>query len=537
MAAVAAHALELSMEAAENGTGGDHSSPAGTPRPSKFAPAEFRSASVSVIVLGASGDLAKKKTLPALYGLFLRGLLPAEAAVVGYARSDLSRADFHDRISPNLEKVDGSSDDSLAVFLGQCHYVSGQYDSSEDFAALHDELIRLEDEAGASESGEAHRLFYLALPPKVFASVSATFEPVAMSQRGWNRVVVEKPFGRDLASSNELVAALAETFTEDQQFRIDHYLGKEAALNMVVFRFANLTFQPLWNRNYISTVEITFKEPFGTEGRGGYFDEIGIVRDVMQNHLLQLLALTAMERPISLSAEDVRDEKVKVLRCIEPLTLDDILIGQYVANEETGKPGYTDDDGVPDDSRCATFATAAFNIRNERWDGVPFIIRCGKALNERKANIRIQLRDTPGQLFGDAARNELVFRIQPSEAIYLKVMAKKPGLGDELVQTELDLTYHSRFPCETIPDAYERLLYDVLRGDRSHFVRADELEAAWRIFDDVLHKLDDGAVEPLPYVYGSRGPDAADDFVAARGYVRSGDYSWQASSQQSPSKL
>ena len=521
--------LRIATDGMGSSDGGGGSVP-GTPVPSKFKPKAFASAAVSVVVLGGSGDLAKKKTLPALYGLFLRGLLPPDVVIMGYARSSIE--DYGERLTPYLEKVENSNPDSLALFLAQVHYTSGQYDSQEDFGVLHSNLVELEDAAGAGDSGEAHRVFYLALPPKVFATVSSAFSPVALSERGWNRVVVEKPFGRDLDSSNELGAALAECFDEDMMYRIDHYLGKSMALNMSVLRNANLVFAGahMWNRNVISSVTISFKEPFGTEGRAGYFDEIGIVRDVMQNHLLQMLALVAMERPVDLDAESIRDEKVKVLRSIKPITLDDILIGQYVGTEDGSKPGYKDEDDVPNESKTATFAIACFYINNERWAGVPFIIRCGKALNERKANIRIQMREVPGGLYGDAAPpNELVFRIQPDEAIYLKINAKKPGLSDEIVQTELDLSYKTRFNDADDPTAYERLLFDVLRGDRSHFVRSDELEAAWKIFDDVLHQLDNGELDPIPYVYGSRGPPAADDFVADRGYIHSAGYSWSAS--------
>lgn len=262
-------------------------------------------------------------------------------------------------------------------------------------------------------------------------------------------MIVEKPFGRDLESSAHLSAHLASLFREEQIYRIDHYLGKEMVQNLMILRFGNRLFGPTWNRESIASVLITFKEPFGTEGRGGYFDEFGIIRDVMQNHLLQMLCLTAMEKPASTHPNDIRDEKVKVLKCIPTLTLNDVVLGQYVGDPEgqgEAKEGYLDDPTVPKDSRTPTYASAALRINNERWDGVPFILRCGKALNERKAEVRIQYRDVPGDIFqGQAKRNELVIRVQPGEAIYVKMVTKTPGMSFDMEETELDLTYGARY--------------------------------------------------------------------------------------------
>jgi len=376
---------------------------------------DLETGSLSIIVLGASGDLAKKKTFPALYGLHCFNLMPRTAQIIGYARSPLSKKDLIERIKPACKNV-LDDEEHLNSFFDRCSYVHGPYDKEEGFITLQKHLEKLE-----SDFAENNRLFYLALPPSVFITAVSSFNSVCRSATGWNRVVIEKPFGRDLESSRELVRGLAQYLAEDEQYRIDHYLGKEMVQNLLVLRFANFAFQPLWSRSAVNSVTITFKEPFGTEGRGGYFDNIGIIRDVMQNHLLQVLSLVAMERPVSLSAEHVRDEKVKVLKCIPPLKMENLLIGQYVADEEGKHPSYTDDEGVPNDSRCATFAAAVFYIKNERWDGVPFILKCGKALNERKAEIRLQFNDVPGQLFDSAVRNELVIRIQPNESAYMKV--------------------------------------------------------------------------------------------------------------------
>jgi len=328
-----------------------------------------------------------------------------------------------------------------------------------------------------------------------------------------------------LESSTVLSREMGALFDEEQVYRIDHYLGKEMVQNLMVMRFANLVWEPLWNRHHIANITITFKEDIGTEGRGGYFDEFGIIRDVMQNHLLQILALVAMEPPVTLSAEDVRDEKVKVLRQCIPIAFDDMVTGQYGTDPTGTKAGYLDDAGVPKDSVTPTFAAAVIHIKNTRWNGVPFILKCGKALNERKAEIRIQFKANPSSIYGDAKRNELVLRVQPDEAVYMKFMAKVPGLSEEMTQTELDLTYKQRFDAR-LPDAYERLIYDVLRGDHNLFVRVDELEAAWKIFTPVLHHIEKQKVKPSVYQFGSRGPQAADDLSKRYGFERTEGYVW-----------
>lgn len=276
--------------------------------------------------------------------------------------------------------------------------------------------------------------------------------------RGWNRVIVEKPFGKDAASSKALSDHFASLFKEEQLYRIDHYLGKEMVQNLMTIRFGNRIFNPTWNRENISSVLISFKEPFGTQGRGGYFDEFGIIRDVMQNHLLQILSLVAMEKPVTCHPDDIRDEKVKVLKSIRALELDDCVLGQYVGNpdgKDDAKMGYLDDPTVPTGSKTPTFALAVLQIKNERWDGVPFILKCGKALNERKAEVRIQYRDVPGDIFGGRSkRNEMVIRVQPGEALYVKMMTKSPGITFDMEETELDLTYNQRYKVSVVDDEF-----------------------------------------------------------------------------------
>jgi glucose-6-phosphate 1-dehydrogenase len=291
-------------------------------------------------------------------------------------------------------------------------------------------------------------------------------------------------------------------------------------------------FQGIWDRNHISSVIITMKEDIGTYGRGGYFDDFGIIRDIMQNHLLQVLTLIAMERPVSTDSDAIRDEKVKCLKAIRPLTADDVITGQYVANHIDGKDeskyGYLDDETVPAGSKTPTFATAVFRINNERWDGVPFIMKCGKALNERKAEIRIQFKDVAGNIFSNTHRNELVIRVQPNESVYFKMNVKTPGMSFEIEQTDLDLTYNQRFEGIRLPEAYERLVLEVIRGSALHFVRTDELEEAWRVFTPLLHQIEAGEIEPIKYKFGSRGPVESDELVAKYGY-RYTPYSWAQS--------
>jgi glucose-6-phosphate 1-dehydrogenase len=469
---------------------------------------------VSIAVIGASGDLAKKKTFPSLFTLYSLGLLPKETTIFGYARTKMEHEEFHKHATQNFK----GDESKKKAFSSNLFYVAGSYSSAQDFALLDAQMTK--HEAGRA----ATRVFYFAIPPSIFVDVAKAVKASAMSQTGETRLIIEKPFGRDLESSNVLSTELSALFKEEQIYRIDHYLGKEMVQNLMLLRFANLAFEPLWNRNFIANVLITFKEDIGTEGRGGYFDSFGIIRDVMQNHLMQIFTLVAMEAPVTLNAEDVRDEKVKVLRATTPISTEDVVIGQYTGNVKN--KGYKDDAGVPKESVTPTFATAVLHINNSRWKGVPFILKCGKALNERKAEIRIQFHENAASLFPDAPRNELVMRVQPDEAIYFKLNSKVPGLGNNHVQTELDLTYKQRFDAR-LPDAYERLIYDVLRGDHNLFVRDDELEAAWKIYTPLLHHLEGNKVKPVEYEFGSRGPQESDVLASKYGFVRSADYKWE----------
>jgi len=482
-----------------------------------------REAGHTFVVMGASGDLARKKIYPTLWALFRDKLIPAGTVIFGYARSKLTIEEIRSKCSKTVVAKSGE-EQLLEDFWAANHYCAGSYDKQRDFELLGQEMA-------SHEKGPSNRLFYLALPPSVFKPVTTMLKAACMAPTGWTRVIVEKPFGKDSDSSADLSLHLQKLFSEDQLYRIDHYLGKEMVQNLISLRFSNMIFGPTWNRDSIASVTITFKEPFGTQGRGGYFDEFGIIRDVMQNHLLQIFCLAAMEKPVTTSPDDIRDEKVKVLKAVPELSLSDVVLGQYEGDpdhpDEDGRLGYLQDPTVPQGSTCPTFASAVLRINNERWDGVPFILKCGKALNERKAEVRIQYKDVPGDIFkGESVRNELVIRVQPNESVYCKVMTKSPGMSFSLQETELDLTYKSRYKDARLPEAYERLILDVFVGSQMHFVRSDELAEAWRIFTPLLHAIDREKPQPIKYRYGSRGPAEADEQAVKNNFIYTGRYKW-----------
>ena len=470
---------------------------------------------LTFVVVGASGDLARKKVLPALFALHCQGLLPAHFQVVGLARTAMDTRAFRERIAEHLTcryTPDVQCADRMDEFLARCFYVSGPYESSDSFLNVY---------AAAREQegpGDANRVFYMAIPPFLFMPVARAIGGAGFVQCGpsgaWSRVVIEKPFGRDRQSSDALVNEMAQVFTEEQTFRIDHYLGKEVIQNLLVLRFANQALARVWDNGSIGGVHIRWQEDIGIGSRGGYFDQYGIVRDVMQNHLLQMLALTAMEPPESLAARHVRDAKVRVLQSIAPVTYDALVLGQYEADAPNGvaHPAYRDEPSVPADSRTATFAAAVVHVAAPRWQDVPFLLSAGKGLGVRQTEIRIRFKRVTDHLFlkvlAPLPPNELVVRVQPGEAISLHILNKAPGLTMNLVETDLALHYESEFRA-LIPDAYESLLLDVLRGDKSLFIRADELAAAWDIFTPVLAEIDRRGEHPRRYPFGSEGPREA----------------------------
>ena len=466
---------------------------------------------LDIIVIGASGDLARKKIFPALFDLYTRKRLPGEFRIYGFARSVMSDDEFRARIGENLtcKYVPGHNcAEEQAEFVKRCSYVRGDYDSSDSFldlfAAMH---------ANDPAAGSGNRLFFLAVPPAVFLDIANALGGAGLVHCGsddpWTRVVVEKPFGRDRASSDMLVDELSMVFAEHHTYRIDHYLGKEAIQNLMVLRFGNTVLEPIWCSRYIESVHIDWSEDFGCEGRGGYFDEYGIIRDVMQNHLVQILALTAMERPSGNDATAVRDAKVALLRCVKPASTADTVLGQYSGSADGKRRGYREDPSVPDDSITPTYASTRLEIENDRWRGVPFYMTAGKALGRKVSQLRVVFKALPGNIFCSTGScpeaNELVVRIQPNEGIFLRLNSKVPGVDFRVEPRYLDMQYHEAFS-EIIPDAYERLLLDVIEGERGLFIRSDELEAAWDIFTPLLHEIDRMKVKPVSYAYGSGGP-------------------------------
>jgi glucose-6-phosphate 1-dehydrogenase len=487
---------------------------------------------IRIVVFGASGDLAKRKTYPALFGLFLHNYLYGDFQVIGYARSVLSRQEYYARMVPFFKKAFGEEceEKGREFFHQHCLFYHGQYDSSDEIE------LQLRPALGVGQQQPALRIFYLALPPTIFITVAKMIKDhlYETSTGILNRVVVEKPFGKDYESSQQLDANLKPLFDEHEIYRIDHYLGKEMVKNMVILRFANIFFEAIWSREHIASVQVIFKETLGVEGRGGYYDEYGVIRDVLQNHMLQMLSIVAMERPKSLSPDDVRDAKLEALKAMRTLTMQDIIIGQYGRSVDGTVPGYVEDETIPSGSITATYVMAVCYIDNDRWRGIPFILRTGKGLNEAKSEIRIQFHESSGgHMFNDNSnnngsdgghdfpRNELVMRVQPNEALYLKMVTKRPGLSSDPLVTDLDLTYKDRFEGVLIPDAYETLLLAILQGEQQNFVRSDELAEAWRIVTPVLHQIEAEHVRPIMYPGGSRGPKEADEWMERLGYKRS----------------
>ncbi len=478
----------------------------------------------AVVIFGATGDLTARKLIPALYNLAHEGQLPAGFAIVGFGRRPKSDAEFraelrqavagHARFQPINEAVW----EALAQGI---YYHRGEYAKPADFAALATLLERVDRERGTA----GRRLFYMATPPGQFAEIVGSVGAAKLNGPG-NRFIIEKPFGRDLATARELNRTLTQVFAEPQIYRIDHYLGKETVQNILVLRFANEIFEHLWNQKYVDHVQITVAETLGVEGRGGYYDQSGALRDMVQNHMMQLLALVAMEPPTSLEAEVIRDEKVKVLRAIRPIAPAEVtkfaVRGQYAAGSLAGQvvPGYLTEKDVPPNSRTETYVALKLFIDNWRWAGVPFYLRHGKRLPKRAAEIAVQFKAPPAVLFAaessaPLATNVLVIRIQPDEGISIRMNAKVPGTALNIQPVKMDFRYGGSFGARS-PDAYERLLYDAILGDSTLFIRGDEAERSWQIMDAVLEGWQTSPV-PFPYEAGTWGPPEADAFIRADG--------------------
>lgn len=481
----------------------------------------------TLVILGVTGDLARRKLVPSLYRLYAQGLLPAGSAVMGVARRDWDRDAFRGMIREALDRFLGApiQEPMWEGFADTLHFCAGDLADEEAYRHLEEALVRVDVERAHT----GNRLFYLAVPPSTYPEVIAGLGRhglAGLRGSGWTRIVVEKPFGRDLESARSLNLALAEWFHEDQVFRIDHYLGKETVQNILVFRLVNAIFEPLWNSRYVDHVQITVAEELGIEQRASYYEEAGAMRDMIQNHALQLLALVAMEPPISFAAGPVRDEKVKVLMALRPLRgreVDDAVVrGQYTAGLSHGEavPGYREEEGVSADSTKETYVALRVFVDSWRWAGVPFYLRTGKRLPKRATEIAIQFKRPPLPLFGEEVAGEteanvLAMHIQPDEGITLKFGSKVPGSTVHVHSVNMDFRYGSSFGGAT-SDAYERLLLDSLLGDSTLFTRADGVEAAWAFVDGILERWTDPDASPArPYEAGSWGPEEAEGLVDA----------------------
>lgn len=475
----------------------------------------------TILIFGATGDLAARKLIPAVYNLWRTKFLPGNTTVVGVSRRALSDNDYREAMCDALVKharsVDGAKPQCDAFLSGLYYHALNFGDDGADFGALEERLQSLESERGLT----GHRVYYLSVAPEFFEPLVDNLGRAGMLEEGNGdgasrnrRVVVEKPFGEDLASARALNASMGKVLHEQQIYRIDHYLGKETVQNINAFRFGNSIFEPIFNRKYVDHVQITVAESVGMEGRrGAFYDGVGALRDVVQNHALQLLCHVAMEPPVAFRAREVRDEKVKVLQAVEVPVQDDpadwVVRGQYA--EGGGEPGYLSEEGVANSSQTETFVALRLMVNNWRWAGVPFLLRTGKRLKARVTEIAVQFRRPPTHFFREMntdapEANTLVFRIQPDEAITLTFGAKPPGMRFEVKPVSMGFNY-GHF-AKDMPDAYERLLLDALRGEPTLFMRSDEIEQAWRICDEVREKWGDGN-EPDLYRPGSWGPSAA----------------------------
>lgn len=465
----------------------------------------------TIVIFGASGDLTRRKLIPALFHLYRKRHLPAGTRIVGFARRTISDDEFKSEMRDGVETLAGGVKDEAAWarFAQSLHYVKGDLEHGDDYR-------KLEQYLNSTDPPERARLYYLAIAPELYPSAVAYLGVAGMADQKFGRrsIIIEKPFGRDLATARNLNAAVHAVFDESQVYRIDHYLGKETAQNILYFRFANTIFEPVWNRRYIDHVQITVAETVDIGRRAGYYDKAGVVRDMFQNHLLQLLCLIAMEPPASFQADMLRNEKVKLLSAIRPVELTDTVRGQY--------RGYREHDGVARESQTPTFAAIKLHIDNWRWKNVAFYLRSGKALRERASEIDVHFQSPPHVMFNlpegkTLSPNVLTVRIQPDEGIRLQFEAKLPGSAQETRSVAMDFDYDAAFPGGTLPEAYERLLLDALRGDASLFMRSDEIETAWRIIDPLLTGWESADAPPLCfYEPGTWGPREAEELLARR---------------------
>lgn len=467
-----------------------------------------------LVIFGATGDLAHRKILPSLYRRLSVHQVPAGSRIIGAARAKMSQAEFRGSIRDSLVEFIGEEKLDKAVleeFLASLDYVPIDATGEQGWDKLAQTL---------GEKPDHVRAFYLSVAPSLFAEISDRLARAGIATPT-SRIVVEKPLGHDLASAKALNAQLSRNFDEHQIYRIDHYLGKETVQNLMAIRFANALFEPLWNAHYVDHVQITVAESIGVAGRGAYYDKSGAMRDMVQNHMMQLLCLTAMEPPSKFEPDAVRDEKLKVIRALDPLTLGDTVRGQYRASAQDG--GYLDHVGDPN-SRTESFVALKVHVANWRWSGTPFYLRTGKKLSSRSSEITVVFKQPPHTIFPqvEAMRgNALIIRLQPDEGITMRVTIKEPGPGGmRLIEVPLDMTFADALGADgEIPEAYERLIMDVIRGDQTLFMRGDEVEAAWAWTDPIIQAWNDAGTKPLPYDQGSAGPIQSYKLTSAEGHL------------------
>ena len=462
---------------------------------------------ITIVIFGASGDLTWRKLIPALYNNFKKGRLAECAHIVGFARRSYTDDSLRLHLMEGVKNFSADTFDEAVwkEFAGKLSYFQGDLDVPEDYERLDEALKNL-------ECGPANRLYYMATAPEHYAAsvFGLGRAGLAVQKDCWRRIIIEKPFGTDLESAKALNKRVHAVFDESQVYRIDHYLGKETAQNLLYFRFANTIFEPIWNRRYVDNVQVTVAENVDVEGRGGYYDGVGVLRDMFQNHLLQLLALVAMEPPYSIDADAVRNEKTKLLESIRPIDLNDSVCAQY--------EGYCDEEGVAKDSNTSTYAALKLYIDNWRWKGVPFYLRSGKALQQKTSTIIIEFQRPPHLMFhlpdtDTFTPNILSLCIQPDEGIHLRFEAKVPDSEMEMRSVDMDFHYRTSFG-SVLPDAYERLLLDALQGDASLFTRSDTIETSWRLIDALTQGWEaKNRSSILTYPRGSWGPEKADELL------------------------
>ncbi len=481
-----------------------------------------------IVIFGASGDLTARKLLPALFSLKTQKLMPEKYAIIGVGRTKMTTDEFRTKLSRAIvsyseEKI--TDTDIVNEFVNELYYLSMDNASAQGYEDLKSLLKVTDNKYGIG----GNYIFYMATPPSLYEIIGVNLAKAGLTnqENGFRRVIIEKPFGYDLESGRRLNKTLHELLPEDQIFRIDHYLGKETVQNLLVTRFANGMFEPLWNRNYIHRIEITSAESIGVEDRGGYYESSGALRDMVQNHLLQMVGLTAMEPPSSLDANAIRNEVLKVFQSLQPIKEEDVskqvIRGQYTGSLIRGEciTGYRYEKGVSADSRTETYVAVKFFINNWRWGGVPFYIRTGKRLPTRVTEIVIHFKQTPHHLFqresGKLSSNQLIIRIQPDEGILLKFDMKEPGAGFNVKNVNMDFHYKDLANVR-VPSAYERLLHDVMLGDSTLFSRDDEVETAWKFLEPIQKAWENNpSVKIFGYPAGTWGPEHANDLIEGEG--------------------